>query len=76
MLLPDIVEIFGAKAFDKQLEISVSITLIVLCAIVFLFAHFFLDENLNRIKTAPIQVSRTNTFSVDSLAADAAKKAR
>ena len=52
-MLPDIVELFGgggADGFDVQREIAITTFLVAACAIIYLYAHFFLDDDLKRKK--------------------------
>lgn len=45
-MLPEVVEFFGARKFDTQIETAVSLFIVVVCLIFYAFVHFFLDKDL------------------------------
>ena len=55
--LSETVEFFGGKPFNTQRELVVTAIVIAICCGVYLYAHLFLDENLElkrkRLKRKP-----------------------
>lgn len=59
MLLPDVVDFFsGGRAFDVQHEVALTVFIVGICGLLYVFVFFFLDDDLKlkaskrRVKSA------------------------